>query len=290
MSLYARDQLAILFILSISALRTPFYEIMASYPNSTFGTSTPTFLNPRAPPPPPPKSTRPPTPSRLSSQQQLSAPGPPLPPPPTIRPDPKNHPQHTPASPPPPEIPAPQPSQTTEPWLPELLLDKPTKTLESTLHNPPLLTALTHTHPLISPSPLPPHISQTHSLATHVLHAHHTLLAHRAATQSKLLQLRALERQWRTKQAEVDEQLAPWGAKNLYQRLGRAEREGGEWCRGLEESFMVGGDGGRDGGGGKVGEREVGEFVRRFREGRRGLGRRGEERARWDEGRVGGWR
>ncbi|KAL8628247.1 hypothetical protein Q9189_006063 [Teloschistes chrysophthalmus] len=251
---------------------------MASYPNSTYSTSTPTFLNPRAPPPPPPKSTRPASP--------------PLPPPPPIPTHPSIHPQNTPISPPPPGTPTPQHPQVTEPWLPEILLDKPSKALESTLHNPSLFAALANTHPLLNPSPLPPHISQTHTLATHVLHAHHTLLAHRAAAQSKLLQLRALERQWRTKQTEVDEQLAPWGAKNLYQRLGRAEREGGEWCRGLEESFMVGAEGGagRGGDGGKVGEREVGEFVRRFREGRRGVGRRSEERARWDEGRVGGWR
>ena len=51
-----------------------------------------------------------------------------------------------------------------------------------------------------------------------------------------------------------------------------------------------GGAGGAGGGGMKAGEREVGEFLRRYREGRRGVGRRREERARWDEGRVGGWR
>ena len=61
------------------------------------------------------------------------------------------------------------------------------------------------------------------------------------------------------------------------------EREGEEWCRALEDSFL------EDGGEG-VGEREVGEFLKRFREERRGVGRRREERGRWDEGRVGGWR
>ena len=75
------------------------------------------------------------------------------------------------------------------------------------------------------------------------------------------------------------------------------ERESEEWTAVLEESFLdvidgggTGGAGGASGGGMKAGEREVGEFLRRYREGRRGVGRRREERARWDEGRVGGWR
>lgn len=65
------------------------------------------------------------------------------------------------------------------------------------------------------------------------------------------------------------------------------EREGEEWTRALEESFLHDAPGGADG---RVGEREVGEFLRRYREGRKAVGRRREERARWDEGRVGGWR
>lgn len=79
------------------------------------------------------------------------------------------------------------------------------------------------------------------------------------------------------------------------------ERESEEWTAVLEESFLDvidgggtggagAGAGGAGGGGMKAGEREVGEFLRRYREGRRGVGRRREERARWDEGRVGGWR
>lgn len=53
-------------------------------------------------------------------------------------------------------------------------------------------------------------------------------------------------------------------------------------CKGVEESFLEGE--------GEVGEREVGEWVRRVREGRRVVALRRERKARWDEGRVGGWR
>lgn len=80
----------------------------------------------------------------------------------------------------------------------------------------------------------------------------------------------------------MDAVLEPWSAKALYRRLVVAEREAEELSKGLEESFL--------GGDGRAGEREVGDFVRRFREARTVVGRRGEERARWDEGRVGGWR
>lgn len=45
-----------------------------------------------------------------------------------------------------------------------------------------------------------------------------------------------------------------------------------------------------EGAGGRGEEREVGEMVRRFREGRVRVARRREGRERWDEGRVGGWR
>lgn len=80
----------------------------------------------------------------------------------------------------------------------------------------------------------------------------------------------------------MDRELAPWSAKVLYQRLREAEREGEEWCEGLEGSWLDGQ--------GEMGEREVGEFLRGYREGRVKVWRRKEARERWDEGRVGGWR
>ncbi|KAL9003160.1 MAG: hypothetical protein Q9180_009923, partial [Flavoplaca navasiana] len=126
-----------------------------------------------------------------------------------------------------------------------------TPTLQNTLNNPTLLTALASQHPSLTPSPLPPHLHQTSTLAQTLASRHTELLHLRQATQSRLLHLRQLERQWRQKQAEIDKGLEPWGAKNLYQRLVAREREGEEWCRALEDSFL------EDGGEG-VGEREVG--------------------------------
>lgn len=81
----------------------------------------------------------------------------------------------------------------------------------------------------------------------------------------------------------MDAGLEAWSAKELYRRLVKGEREAEEVSRGMEESFLD--DGGRGGG-----EREVGEMVRRYREGRLRVARRREGRERWDEGRVGGWR
>lgn len=81
----------------------------------------------------------------------------------------------------------------------------------------------------------------------------------------------------------MDRQLEPWSAKVLYQRLVKGEREAEEVSRAVESSWL-------DGVEGEGGERELGEMVRRFREGRGVVGRRREGRERWDEGRVGGWR
>lgn len=80
----------------------------------------------------------------------------------------------------------------------------------------------------------------------------------------------------------MDTVLEPWSAKALYRRLGGAEREAEELCRGLEGSFLEGE--------GKVSERDLEGFVRRYREGAVVWGRRREWRERWDEGRVWGWR
>lgn len=74
----------------------------------------------------------------------------------------------------------------------------------------------------------------------------------------------------------------------LYQRLSAAVGEQEALCRGLEESFLEGdGDGS---GGAKATEREVADFVRRLREGKKVAYLRTERKERWDEGRVGGWR
>ncbi|KAL8770125.1 MAG: hypothetical protein Q9209_004163, partial [Squamulea sp. 1 TL-2023] len=234
---------------------------MSSYRKSPTGYSTPSFLNPRSPPPPPPpKSRSPPSPPQPLHLQRHQSSGPPLPPPPPTSTHPNLSQSTTPHQNP--QSSHPQPPSPSETWLPPILLDKPTTTLQSTLQNPPLLTALSSTHPSLTPSPLPPHLHQTASLASTLQSRHRELLHLRQSTQSRLLHLRQLERQWRTKQSEIDRELEPWGAKNLYQRLVAREREGEEWTRGLEESFLHD-DGGGMGGDGKVGEREVVEFLRR---------------------------
>ncbi len=76
----------------------------------------------------------------------------------------------------------------------------------------------------------------------------------------------------------------------MYARLvsGIAEQEA--IVRAVEESFLEDGGGGHYGGVGVAGEREVGDWIRRIREETAVLERRRENKARWDEGRVGGWR
>lgn len=56
-------------------------------------------------------------------------------------------------------------------------------------------------------------------------------------------------------------------------------------CEALEESFLDG-----DGNGGVAGEREVLDWVRRYRDARKVYYARREKKERFDEGRVGGWR
>ena len=62
--------------------------------------------------------------------------------------------------------------------------------------------------------------------------------------------------------------------------MGITEQEG--VCGALEESFLEGA--------GDEGEREVVEWVRRYRDARTLYYLREERKMRWDEGRVGGWR
>jgi hypothetical protein len=121
---------------------------------------------------------------------------------------------------------------------------------------------------------------QLKALEAHVRHQ-------RESTQSRLLSLRALERQWRAKQAEQDAALREFSPPALYQRLSAAIGEQEALCRGLEESFLEADGAGDDT---VASEREVAEFVRRLREGRKIAYLRAERKERWDEGRVGGWR
>ena len=147
-----------------------------------------------------------------------------------------------------------------------------------------LVNAPSTTHPSVpqSQKPLYSALEQNIALATHLISLESQLDVQRAATQSQLLSLHALERQWRQKQAEMDTALAPFSPKSLYQRLAQAVQEQEQVCQALEESFLEGD--------GRAGEREVADFVKRYREGRKLMLLRRERKERWDEGRVGGWR
>ncbi|KAF1830256.1 hypothetical protein BDW02DRAFT_573194 [Decorospora gaudefroyi] len=243
------------------------------------------------PPPPPPKSNGPATPSQ----------GPPLPPPPPGQGQAQGHnnqdqdqeqanqyrPSHEQAD----QL-AVQPPDDT--WLPSTLSSLPTKDLHHVLQTPELQHAIIHdpstTHPSLPASTQPiktlltQNVSITESLQQLESHIQHQ----RENTQSRLLALRALERQWKAKQAEQDEVLRAFSPPALYQRLSAAVGEQEALCRGLEESFLEGE--GFGGGEAVASEREVADFVRRLREGRKVAYLRAERKERWDEGRVGGWR
>jgi hypothetical protein len=120
-------------------------------------------------------------------------------------------------------------------------------------------------------------------LANHVSQLATQLSHQRAATQAQLLSTHALERTWRAKEAEMDDALAPFAPARLYQQLSQGVNEQGQVCAAMEESFLESEDG-------ELAEREVADWVRRYREARVGFYLRSERKERWDEGRVGGWR
>ena len=169
-----------------------------------------------------------------------------------------------------------------------------TKDLHEILQTPELQHAIIHNpetaHGSLraSTAPLQALLAQNVQLAESLKQLEAHVQHQRDGTQSRLLALRALERQWKTKQAEQDEALREFSPPALYQRLSAAVGEQEALCRGLEESFLEGeGVGGHDA---IASEREVIDFVRRIREGRKIAYLRAERKERWDEGRVGGWR
>ncbi|KAF3043377.1 hypothetical protein E8E12_002311 [Didymella heteroderae] len=239
------------------------------------------------PPPPPPKPNN-------SSGTATPSTGPPLPPPP-------RHSQSYNGS----QLAYPQNDSQADPyqlavqppsegWLPEFVKDKATKDLHEILSTPGLQRAIVHNpetaHPSLqaSTAPLQALLAQNVQLAESLKQLEAHVQHQRDGTQSRLLALRALERQWKAKQAEQDEALREFSPPALYQRLSSAVGEQEALCRGLEESFLEGeGVGGHDA---VASEREVIDFVRRIREGRKVAYLRAERKERWDEGRVGGWR
>jgi hypothetical protein len=82
----------------------------------------------------------------------------------------------------------------------------------------------------------------------------------------------------------MDHALGPFAPASLYQRVGQGVQEQSAVCQAMEESFLEAEDGSLET------EREVAEWVRRYREARTLYYLRHERKDRWDEGRVGGWR
>ncbi|KAH7388730.1 hypothetical protein BKA66DRAFT_414975 [Pyrenochaeta sp. MPI-SDFR-AT-0127] len=243
------------------------------------------------PPPPPPK------PSAHSSGTATPSHGPPLPPPPPGQPQPYSNLQGSQLHPQNPVQGLPDQLAVQPPddgWLPDVLKDQTTKDLHHILQTPDLQKAIVNnpdtTHPSLpaSVAPLQALLAQNVGLVESLKQLEAHVQHQRDSVQSRLLSLRALERQWRSKQAEQDEALREFSPPALYQRLSAAVGEQEALCRGFEESFLEGE--GVASGDTVASEREVADFVRRLREGRKVAYLRAERKERWDEGRVGGWR
>ncbi|OBT78095.1 hypothetical protein VF21_02748 [Pseudogymnoascus sp. 05NY08] len=174
-------------------------------------------------------------------------------------------------------------------WLPKILEDKSIQDLEEILRNPELLSATCHSrdtaHPSTSASDesLQAALRENIAVASHLNDVEARLSHLQASTQAQLLSAHALERQWRQKQSDMDRALSPFSPSSLYQRLGAGVQDQEGVCQALEESFL-------EGDGAVATEREITEWVRRYRDAKRLYYSRRERKERWDEGRVGGWR
>lgn len=191
-------------------------------------------------------------------------------------------------------IPIPPPALSDR-WLPQELHDKPLNELHPLVNNPALLASLASTHPSYASSlvPLQLAIQANIQLAQQVAQVEAQLRQLRDDTAQLMLNHTSLQTQWRRKQREMDDALAPWGPRQMYQRLVSGINEQEALLRAMQESFLEGSNGDDAyyaDGNGKASEKEVTEWVRRIREGVTTLEKRREMRARWDEGRVGGWR
>ncbi|PHH76356.1 hypothetical protein CDD82_4038 [Ophiocordyceps australis] len=195
-----------------------------------------------------------------------------------------------------------------EKWLPDWLKDKTTQDLAEIVASSSLLRAVTHApqtaHSSLksSQAALMQALKANNEQAERLSEQAEALSRARAGTQAQLLATRALERTWRAKQADMDRALGPTSPAALYQRTAAGVVEQAAVCHALEESFLDGGGGGGIGaqgenatgnsgaGCGVASEREVAEWVRRYREAKVLLYQRQERKERWDAGRVGGWR
>ncbi|KAJ5249077.1 hypothetical protein N7468_000528 [Penicillium chermesinum] len=158
--------------------------------------------------------------------------------------------------------------------------------LQSILEKPSLISALASQHPshTARQENLESLLQLNKDLATRLLEMQSRVEDLRASTESLLLTHQSLEVSWRKKQTEMDSALAPWSPKALYQRLSAAIAEQEAVCHAVEESFLDEDHHGR------ATEKETSDWVRRVRAEAAKLAARKEAKARWDEGRVGGWR
>lgn len=161
-----------------------------------------------------------------------------------------------------------------------------TTDLQTILKDPSLISALSSQHPSYTTRQqhLETLIQTNKDLATRVLEMESHLAEARASTETMLITHQSLEVSWRKKQAEMDAALAPWSPKALYQRFSAAITEQEAVCHAVEESFLDEDHHGR------ATEKEIADWVRRVRGEASKLAARKEAKARWDEGRVGGWR
>ncbi|KAJ6004222.1 hypothetical protein N7499_000292 [Penicillium canescens] len=244
-------------------------------PQSPFYSAQMNPVNPDTPPPPPPKPGSHEA-SRGGTPQNMSM----APPPAGYQPDPTAYANTQPTLPNPPTV--------EEGWLPDLVKDKSTIDLQTLLKDPTLLSALSSSHPSYTSrqQALESLIQTNKELATRVLEMQTHLTDLRASTETMLLTHQSLEVSWRKKQAEMDAALAPWSPKALYQRFSASIAEQEAVCRAVEESFLD--EDHHDHG--RATEKEIADWVRRVRGEAAKLAARKEAKARWDEGRVGGWR
>ncbi|KAJ5131847.1 Modifier of rudimentary Modr [Penicillium atrosanguineum] len=232
-------------------------------------------LNADTPPPPPPKpssheASRGGTPQNTSMAPQPQA---------SYQPDAQAYYQNQ-------QTPLPAPPSIEEGWLPEFVKDKSTTDLQSILKDSSLITALSNQHPSHTSRQdyLDTLIQTNKDLVTRLLEMQSHVAELRASTEKMLLTHQSLEVSWRKKQTEMDTALAPWSPKTLYQRLSAAIAEQEAVCHAVEESFLDEDHHGR------ATEKDITDWVRRVRSEASKLASRKEAKARWDEGRVGGWR
>ncbi|KAJ5893872.1 hypothetical protein N7495_005563 [Penicillium taxi] len=180
----------------------------------------------------------------------------------------------------------PPPPTIEEGWLPGGVKDKSTMDLQSILKDPSLISAFSSQHPshIASQENLESLVQINKELATRLLELQNHVAELRSSTESMLLTHQSLEVSWRKKQTEMDSALAPWSPKALYQRLSAGISEQEAICHAVEESFIDEDHHSR------VTEKEITDWVRRIRAEASKLAARKEAKARWDEGRVGGWR